>query len=401
MPRQVINNFDEVISTQFINCLPLFSGRKKIAVAIGSRGISNILPILEILLEECKKYNLSPFVLAAMGSHGGGTETGQLDILHGFGITEKVLGVPVYACMDLVNVQGNRYKESIMINKLAWEADGIIPVNRIKKHTDIHADIESGLLKMIAIGLGNQEQSEKLHYGGLKYLTESIPQIGFDIIATGKIIFGLAIVENAFAETAMVEIIPANEIISREKELLCIAKQLSATLPVENIDVLIIDRGGKNISGSCIETNIIGRMNLLGEVELDTPNIKRIIVTDLTEQSCGNAAGIGLADFITRHFFDKIDFEITYNNSISCFYPERGKIPVVMENDRAALLAAMKTCRNFDWKNPRIIRIRDTLHLEEMYVTKNIYNEVANNKLIECKIENIDIFNRSESLIPF
>jgi hypothetical protein len=348
----------------------------KVALAVGSRGITDLVPIVRTVADFLVSWDLQPFVVACMGSHGGGTVDGQLEVLRGYGITEEALGIPVMASTETVSFFGAAYGDAVHVNKLAWDADCMVVINRVKKHTDIHAPIESGLCKMIAIGLGNKKQAEILHHNGLEVLSDSIPLIATDVVATGKVLFGVAIVENAYAETALVEVVAPEDMVSREKELLRYALELSPKLPVDRLDVLVIDEGGKDYSGSCIDTHVIGRMRLEGERDLHTPIIHRVVVCDLSEHSQGNAAGIGLADFITRRFFDKIDFPSTYTNCISCIFPERGKLPLVMESDEDAIAAALATCRASSRANPRVIRIHDTLHLEEMYVSKAVLNEI-------------------------
>ena len=355
----------------------------RIAIAVGSRGISNLVPILKSIIRWLVDSGAEPFIIAAMGSHGGGTVEGQLAILHGYGVREEELGVPVRASIETANLFGPSDDKEVWLTKEAWEADGIILINRVKMHTDIQGAIQSGLCKLIAIGLGNRKQAEILHSEGLEALSRKIPEIASDVIAAGKILYGVAILENKQGNTAFVEVIPGEKIIEREKELLLKAIEHSSGLPVDHLDVLVIDEGGKNYAGSCIDTHVIGRMRLEGEQDLHTPVIHRIVVCDLSDHAQGNAAGIGLADFITRKFFDKIDFAPTYTNCISCIYPERGKLPIILESAESALQAALDTCRYPSRLAPRIIRIHDTLNLEKMYVSEALLGEIAAREEIE------------------
>lgn len=374
---------------------------KRIAITAGSRGIAEIPTIIKAVAEFARGAGMRPFVVAAMGSHGGGTEEGQLAVLRDYGISEAALGIPVLADTRSVVVGNDPSIGDIIMNRAAFEADGIIVVNRVKKHTDIHAPIESGLAKMLAIGLGGKEQAERLHYGGLRFLEEAIPRAAEVILATGKVIAGLAIVENAARGIARVEAIPPPAFIEREKALLRYSKRISPKLPVRDLDVLLIDRGGKDLSGSCIDTNIIGRMNLRGERELKTPRVKRVVVFDLSDKSEGNAAGIGLADFITRRFHRKIDFASTNVNSVSCYFPERGLIPIVAETDAEAVGLALATARNGDPRRPRIIRIRDTMHLDEMYVSDAILDEIGGRADITVLERGAALLDPSGELRPF
>lgn len=388
------------VHDQLEQCEHVTSGAR-IAIAVGSRGISNLVPILKTTIAWLKESGAKPFVIAAMGSHGGGTVEGQLAILHGYGVREEELGVPVRASVDTVGVHGQLHDEEFWLTKEAWEADGIILVNRVKMHTDIQGPIQSGLCKLIAIGLGNRKQAEILHSEGLEALSQKIPQIASEVIATGKILYGVAILENKQGHTASVEVIPGDRIIAREQELLLQAIEHASGLPVDALDVLVIDEGGKNYAGSCIDTHVIGRMRLEGEQDLHTPEIHRIVVCDLSEHAQGNAAGIGLADFITRKFFDKIDFAPTYTNCISCIYPERGKLPIILESAQSALQAALDTCRYSSRLAPRVIRIHDTLNLEKMYVSEALLDEISAREEIEILGSPMPMTGEDGNLVPF
>jgi hypothetical protein len=400
LPRPVLADLAASLKSQLAQ-LPTRTRGARVALAVGSRGISDLVPVVRIVSTYLSEQGYLPFVVAAMGSHGGGTVAGQLAVLDGYGISEATLGIPVQASTETVAFAGTAYQGPVLVNDLAWEADGIVLINRVKTHTDIQAELESGLAKMIAIGLGNREQAESLHHEGLEALSHAIPLIAEDVLASGKVWFGVAVVENAYAETACVEVLPPESLLEQEKRLLRYSKELAAALPVAQLDVLVIDRGGKDFAGSCIDTHVIGRMALIGERDLDTPRIHRVVVCDLSDHSQGNAAGIGLADFITRRFFNKIDFPSTYTNCISCIFPERGKLPVVMETDGQAILTALETCRTASIQNPRIIRIPDTLHVESMYVSAAVYEELSHRAGIETLSDYVEIVDKSGNLIEF
>ncbi len=400
LPRPEVADLATSLKSQLAQ-LPTRPQGARVALAVGSRGISDLVPVVRIVSSYLSEQGYLPFVVAAMGSHGGGTVAGQLAVLEGYGISEATLGIPVQASTETVAFPGTAYQGPVLVNDLAWEADGIVLINRVKTHTDIQAELESGLAKMIAIGLGNREQAESLHHEGLEALSHAIPLIAEDVLASGKVWFGVAVVENAYAGTACVEVLPSESLLEQEKRLLRYSKELAAALPVAQLDVLVIDRGGKDFAGSCIDTHVIGRMALIGERDLDTPRIHRVVVCDLSDHSQGNAAGIGLVDFITRRFFNKIDFPSTYTNCISCIFPERGKLPVVMETDGQAILTALETCRTASIQNPRIIRIPDTLHLESMYVSAAVYEELSHRAGIEILSDYVDSIDEFGNLIEF
>ncbi len=390
----------QVIAEQ-LRRLPVPVAGQRLAIAVGSRGIDNLVPVLREIIHWLQSHHADPFIVAAMGSHGGGSVEGQLSVLHGYGVTEEALGVPVRASIRTVCISGTSYQGKIHLNEEAWNADGMIIVNRVKRHTDIQGSLQSGLCKMIAIGLGNKKQAEILHNEGLDALSAAIPLIAEDVISSGKIICGVALVENGSGKTAHAEVIPPGKIISRERELLAESLLLAHDLPTDNLDVLIIDEGGKDYAGSFIDTHVIGRMRLEGEKDLDSPVIHRIVVCGISVHSQGNAAGIGLADFITRRLFDTIDFASTYTNCISCIFPERARIPMIMETPAAAAATALETCRASVRDKARIIRIHDTLNLENMYISEALLPEVGGRGDIEVLGDPLEMFDERGELLPF
>ncbi|MBT6006398.1 MAG: DUF2088 domain-containing protein, partial [Prolixibacteraceae bacterium] len=342
-----------------------------------------------------------PFIIPAMGSHGGATAKGQKEVLAGYGITENTMGAPVRSSMETVEITDGTGSNRIFMDKFTYESDGVILINKIKPHTDFHSTYESGLVKMAVIGLGKERGAEAIHNFGVWGLTNLIPQTAKVIFETGKILAGIALIENAYDKTMLVQAIPGNKIMSEEIKLIDIARSNRPKLPTDNIDVLLIDRMGKNISGVGIDTNIIGRIKIYGQPEPEKPKIKSIAVYDLTDESHGNATGIGLADLITRKVFNKIDFEKTYKNISTSSFLERGKIPFIAENDLEAFELALRNCGNSLPGNERIIRIKDTLHLDELYVSDAILNEIKDNPQIETEGEKVNIFNSDRTLISF
>ncbi len=373
----------------------------RIAVAVGSRGIANLSEIVRTTVSILRERGASPFIIPAMGSHGGATAAGQRELLASFGVTEESCGCPVASSMEVVSLPRGPSPVDLFMDRHAFEADGVVLINRIKPHTDFHGRFESGLVKMAVIGLGKERQALAIHRHGVRGLREFVPQAAEAVFASGKIILGLALVENARDETLRIEAIPATEILSREPELLELARRNMPRLPLTALDILIVDRLGKNISGTGMDTNVIGRIRIPGEPEPAHPRIGSIIVTDLTNASHGNATGLGLADVITRRLFQKIDFPVTYTNIYTSSFLERGKVPVVAETDASALDFALRACGAEAEEAPRIIRIRDTLHLGEMHVSPAVLAEIDGRGDIEKIAPARDAFDESGTLVSF
>lgn len=376
----------------------------RIAVAAGSRGIVAIDRIVKAVISSLREMGADPFIVPAMGSHGGATAEGQARVLASYGITGETMGAPVVPSLEVIELpaawHGGKIDNKVFIGRAAWEADGIVLVNRIKPHTDFHGRCESGLVKMAVIGLGKQAAAVELHSFGAAGLRDRIPQSFAVIAETGKILFGLAIVENAYDETAHIEAIPGRRILGREPELLAMARANMPCLPVEDIDVLIVDSMGKEISGVGMDPNIIGRIRIQGQDEPASPRIKAISVSSLTPRSYGNAIGIGLADVITKRLYDAIDFNAMYVNARASRFLERVKVPLVADSDADAFGAALGTCgRPSAAGQERIVRIRDTLHLSEVQVSEAVYNEIKND--VELVKQADEIFDEKGNLIPF
>lgn len=370
----------------------------RIAITVGSRGIADVALITKTVVDVVKGGGGEPFLVPAMGSHGGATADGQCGILASYGVTEESMGCPVLATMDVVELDNTGLDVPLFMDKFAFESDGVILVNRIKPHTNYHGDFESGLLKMSVIGLGKERQANAIHSYGVHGLKTIMPLAGRMILSTGKIILGLGIVENAYDETAIIEALSPHEIVPREPEILAAAKRMMPCLPLEDIDVLIVDRLGKDISGSGIDPNIIGRMKIRGEPEPDSPQIKVIVVTDITEASHGNACGIGFADVTTRRLADKVDWNITYTNGVTSNFYEHIKLPVVAPTDAVALDWAIRACH--DPVSPKkIVRIKDTLHLSELYLSQPAL-QAAGDRVTAAGAP-VELFDSSGLMIPF
>ncbi len=355
----------------------------RIAVATGSRGIANIAAIVRTLVDHISQAGGRPFILPAMGSHGGASTEGQKQVLASYGITEESMGVPVEATMEVVQVGELNDATPVLLNKLAKEADGIVLVNRIKPHTSFRGPFESGLMKMLTIGLGSHKGASLAHSKGAQGIARLIPAWGKTIIHRMPVMLGLAIVENACDDTARIVALRPDEIESREPGLLEEARLAMPRLLVQEIDLLIVEEMGKDISGTGMDTNVIGRMQLPGIKEPETPGIARIVVLDLTRRTHGNASGLGLADIITRRLFDKIDLKSTYANVFTTTYLNRAYIPVIMETDREAIGAALDVLRLSDSTRARIVRIKNTLSLERIQVSQSLLDECRSHPQVE------------------
>lgn len=358
----------------------------RIAITAGSRGIDKIPLVLRTVAAFLKESGAEPFFVPAMGSHGGATAEGQLKVLAGLGILPEYLGAPVKASMDtvvigsldagLVTGASNTGSMPVHMDRLAYEADGILVVNRVKPHTSFHAEVESGLQKMLAIGLGKAVQAGNIHNYGTKGLKELISPVAQRMLSTGKIIAGLGIVENAYDKLMCIRGLRPGDLVEGERELLTLARQNMPGLPVDKLDLLIVEQMGKNFSGTGMDTNIIGRLKIEGEPEPESPSIKRIAVLDLSDAAGGNAYGIGLADFTTKKLVDRIDYKPTYANMLATNFIERVKIPFIAEDEDAAIETALKTCALNSREAARVIRIKNTLELENILVSGNVLEEI-------------------------
>jgi hypothetical protein len=361
--------------------LDRISSGESIAIAVGSRGVANIARVIKTIANEVKRAGGNPFIVPAMGSHGGATAEGQSEVLASFGITEETMGCPIRATMETVQIGQSDTGLPVYMDKYAYEADGIIVVNRIKPHTGFRGLYESGLLKMIVIGLGKQKGAELCHSQGMQLIGQNIVLIAKVVLQGSKILFGVATVENAYDQTRRIKAIPTTRILMEEPELLIEAKKNMGSILIEEIDVLVIDEIGKNISGDGMDPNITGNF----ATPYATGGIKqqRIVVLDLTEETHGNFNGLGMADFSVQRAFDKCDFEKTYPNTLTSGCTALQKIPLILANDRLAIKAAIQTCDNSGRQNPRIIRIKNTLELGEINISENLLENIRRNPRIE------------------
>ncbi|HXH84531.1 MAG TPA: [Fe-S]-binding protein [Candidatus Tectomicrobia bacterium] len=372
-----------------------------VAVGAGSRGIANIDVIVGATVRWLRDLGARPFVFPAMGSHGGGTPEGQLSVLEHYGITEATMGCPIRATMDVVQV-GEALGLPVWLDRHASEADWIGLVNRVKPHTDFKGTIESGLFKMMTIGLGKYRGAIQYHRANIQHGYETvITAVGREMLAKARIGFGLAVVENGYDETGHIEAFAAADLEAGERRLLKQAREWMARLPFSPIDVLIVEEIGKNISGAGMDTNVIGRPSNPHEPFPADPRILWIVALDLTEESYGNATGIGNADFTTRRLVDKIDMKPTLINCITACAPNGAKIPATYETDREAIETALSCIGLTLPDRARVIRIKNTLVLGELQVSEAFAPELAKRPDLEVLGEPIPLaFDATGRLLP-
>ena len=353
---------------------------KTVALTCGSREIHNIDEIMGAVVRILKEAGLSPFIFAAMGSHGGASAKGQLEILEGYHVTEETMGVPVTATMDTVVIGKTEQGLEVHMEKNANEADYLIPIGRVKPHTDFRGRIESGLMKMLTIGCGKQHGADLCHRYGFSKMSENVTRIARVIPEKKKVPFGVAIVEDAFHNTYALEVIPGEKIEEREAALLETAKRLIPSIPFEKIDVLVLDEIGKDISGAGMDPNVTGRSSIMGSFK---PFVERIAVLGLSEKSHHNGCGIGVADVTTQRFFEDMDFYVSYPNGLTSHDPASMSIPPVMPNDRCAIAMAIHTCVEYDRTlGHRVVWMKNTLCLNRFLISENLLEEAGKNPAI-------------------
>lgn len=341
----------------------------RVAIGAGSRGIRDVAPVVKATVAACRDAGFAPFVTPAMGSHGGGAAVGQRDVLTHLGVTEASVGAPIVSATHVTQIGRTSWGMPVYFDTAALEADFIVPVNRVKPHTDFAGTHESGLCKMLVIGFANHEGCTRVHLEGFARFHAVVPETAAVILDKAPIAFGMAIVENAYDETYLVEAIGRAQIFTREAELLRIAYANMPRLLFDHIDVLIVDEIGKNISGAGMDPNIVGRTAKGILPGYTGPSIARIVVAGLTEAGGGNAIGIGQADFTTQQVVDHFNAEATYANAIASGTPESGRLPVVLPTHDDAVRAALLTTGREDWESAAMVRINDTLHLDAIWVS--------------------------------
>ena len=357
----------------------------RIAIAVGSRGIADIALIVQTLVAALRRRGAEPFIVPAMGSHGEATPEGQLEVLTSLGVTQEYVGAPIISSLDVDQLGTLPNGLPIYLDRAAHEADGIIVVNRIKPHTDFSAPIESGLAKMVAIGLGKHRGALTIHSQGLNGLTIQLPEAAQFIVQHAAILFGLAILENAYDEVAEIIHVPPQGIGTQtERALTTRAKAAMPRLPWDQLDVLVIDEMGKDISGAGMDPNIIGRIRW-GEQKATAVDITCLAVLNLSDASHGNSIGMGMADFTTRKFLEKVNIQAAYINSLTAgvIALNSPKVPMVLESERAAVAAAIRSSGRPDLKQIRLARIQNTLKLEYILASPAALEHVRSGSEIE------------------
>ena len=339
-----------------------------IAIAAGSRGVAQIATLVRTTVAEVKKLGANPFVVPAMGSHGGATGAGQAEVLAHLGITEEYVGCPIVSSMEVVEISRLPNGMPVYIDKNAYQADGIIVINRIKPHTAFRGPNESGLVKMITIGLGKQKGAESCHAYGFKYMHDLIPAMAKEMLQLAPILFGIATVENAYDHVAKIVVAGAAELIETDRRLLIEAKAAMPRIEFSPIDVLVIDEIGKDVSGDGMDPNITGRYPT--PYPTGGPEVSKMVVLDLTEKTGGNANGVGTADFTTKRLVNKTDFQALYANGITSTVVRPNAIPMTLDCDLDAIRAAVKTSNALDLSKIRLVRIKNTLQLGEIMISE-------------------------------
>lgn len=360
---------------------------KRIAVTVGSRGIPNNAEIVGVICRQLADWGAFPFVVPAMGSHGGGTVSGNLEILSGYGITEANIGAPICASMDVVKIGelDDGSATPVYCDRIAAEADGIVIYNKVKPHTDFKGEHESGLLKMMAIGLAKHRGCSALHRRGFDTFAENIPKAAKVFLEKMPVVFAVGVVQNAYDEISEIRVYPREAIVAGDRELLSIAKARFPRFKFDNIDVLIIDRIGKDISGEGADPNVTGRGFM--PYFKDDFHTRKLFIRGLSEQSHHNACGLGLADITTRRCLNDVDWESTWVNLTTNMMIDGAKIPLYQNNDYDALRVALRTCPRIDYAQARIVRIRDTLSLNEFEVSEAMLQELRTTEDVEILSE--------------
>ena len=356
----------------------------RVALAVGSRGIRNLSRIVKCVVDQLLALEAEPFIVAAMGSHGGGTLEGQLEILHTYGITQETMGIPVVANNDVELLGSTSRGIQVYFDKLCLEqADLVIPINRVKLHTDFVDTIQSGMCKMLVIGLGHHKGCTAIHKADFSYFGDTLREATRLILSRAKVGFGVAIMENAYDQTLLVEAVPAGKMLEREAELVMLSRKNMPILMIPDIDVLVVEQIGKDISGNGYDPNILGKSFLLKEFVLPVPKIGRMVVLDVSPASHGSAVGIGIFDVTTRKLFDQLNMEAMYANDIALGCLDDCKIPLVAADEEEAIRVAVKVLRDNDPEKLKIVRIRDTLHMEEIQVSEDLLDVVKADPRLE------------------
>lgn len=354
-----------------------------VAIGVGSRGVAEIHKIARATVNEVKRLGGKPFIVPAMGSHGNAVAEGQVRILNDYGVTEEYCGCPIRASMDVVCAGHMEDGTPVYFDRIASEADLIIPINRVKVHTDIVGNSGSGVMKLMVIGLGKHKGASTIHRRGLPVLKRSLIEASQIIMDTMPIAIGIAVVENAYHQPAIIQALEPETLQEEELKLFAKSKELMASLPADQIDFLLAEQFGKDISGSGLDTNIIGRMGVWREPEFERPAITKIVALHMTPEAHGNAVGIGLTDFTYQALVDSIDRDALNTNMLTATYVQRGMIPVTLANEEEAIKAAADTCWRQPYRDIRMMVIKNTAEIETLYVSVAMLEEMRRRDNVE------------------
>lgn len=354
---------------------------QKIAITAGSRGISHYELLLKTIVDFVKSKGAIPFIVPAMGSHGGASAYGQEKMLKNLGIDKKTMGCEIISSMEVVKIGYAHDNLPVYIDKNAYRGDGIIIFNRVKMHTSFRGKYESGLIKMISIGLGKRKGADAIHAERFEHMADNILACAKVSLEKLNIIGGVCTIENGYDEVADIFVLDKNEILQKEPQILQKSKSLMPRIYLDDIDVLIVKEIGKNISGTGMDTNIIGRFHT--KAASGGPNITKVGILDLSNESLGNANGVGLADFATKKLYNKINFDYTYLNALTSTEPNSIKLPMILDNDELVIKACAKTCGILDEKNIKVVIIENTKNLNELYMSKVAYDSVVEKNKVE------------------
>ena len=374
-----VDDIDAVIAEEMrrIDLSERIHPGESVAVTAGSRGISDMVAVLRAVVREMKAIGAQPVIIPAMGSHGGATGDGQQAMLVSLGVTEETVGAPIVSSMETVDLGSTEEGIPVVLSRDAMACDHIVVINRVKQHTEFNGRIESGLTKMMVVGLGKHNGAIEAHSYAVRFGYErTLLSVGRHILANAPIAFGVGIVENGYGQAAAIHAVTPKRFIEAEEELLSLARKTCPHLPFDRLDVLIIDESGKEISGTGMDTKVIGRIMNIYEAELEHPLITRIVLRDLTEISAGNGLGVGLADFVTQRVVDKLNRLYTDVNCVTAVTPEKGRLPIVGRTDRDAIDYAIATAGPVAPDDMRLCWIRNTATLDRMYVSEALIGEV-------------------------
>jgi hypothetical protein len=360
---------EDVPSAVFTALQPLkLQPGMRICLTCGSRGIDNNAVIIRAVVDFCKQQGAEPFAIPAMGSHGGATAEGQREMLRSLGITEEAIGCPIYSSMETKCIGTTEEGHPVQIDKYAAESDGIIVINRIKPHTSFRGAHESGLFKMMAIGLAKQKGADMTHYLRYEHFADNLIEVATRMLEHLNIIGGIATVENGYDKIAEIHVLKAEEIPVEEPKILDKARSYMSRILVDDFDALVEMEIGKSISGAGMDTNIVGRYHT--RAASGGPNTIKLGVLNVTEKSEGNANGMGLADFMPRHMYDDVDFEVSYMNTLTSTEPNSTRVPMVLANDKEVFQGCVKLCGQINPDDIRMVIIRSTKYLDEVYMSE-------------------------------